>query len=349
MRQGEILKKEPLLSFAIPTWNRGKYIKSTIDSIINQIVQQKIGIEIFVSDNDSKDDTHEILKHYSNKYNFFRYKINEQNLGFDLNLINAIENSKGKYVWTFSDDDLLGEGGLDKILGLIKRFSPNYIITSFSEFIEKDSKARELICIRGVKKYKGVKSDITDLDFKRLLSIVLDDSGFVSVNVFKKEVLKLNEIRSNYKKVKAWSHLWMVGQATINGGGILSPYEVVKKRVYNSPTEYSVFTKQLPESLDIIFRYLDVDKSFQGKFFTELSHKYLSLWPMLVISVQLKIENKGIDINNFSKLIFRKSTIVYTRYLFPIIPKFIIVLPTKIIRLIHGKGFTLFDPIKRSF
>lgn len=344
MIRNEVLENKPLLTFAVPTWNRGKYIKSTLDSIINEIIKQENKVEIFVSNNASTDNTVEILKEYSNKYDFFKFKTNEQNLGFDLNLLNAIENSNSIYVWTISDDDLLHEGALKKILDLIKEFNPNYIITDYTEFITKNGIMKELYSNREIKvNNKSVANYDTSLDFKQLLSIGLDDCGFFSVNVFKKEALKIEEIRLNYKKVKAWSHLWMVGQATIHGGGFISPYKAILKRLDNSYVGYKVFTKQLPDSFGFIFDILDVDKTFRKDFFKKLSHKYLSLWGMIVLGVQLKIRNRKMDIDNISKLILTKPKVVYLRFIFPVIPRFVVILPTKLMRWIKGKGFTVFD------
>src|ERR1035438_7055720 len=45
-----------------------------------------------------------------------RYIRNTQNIGADANFLQCFEQALGKYVWLFSDDDLIVPGGLAKIL-----------------------------------------------------------------------------------------------------------------------------------------------------------------------------------------------------------------------------------------
>lgn len=46
-----MIDKNPVLSFAIPTWNRYKEIKECLDSMIKQIIEVNKNVEIFISDN----------------------------------------------------------------------------------------------------------------------------------------------------------------------------------------------------------------------------------------------------------------------------------------------------------
>ena len=57
--------KEPLVSVYIPSRNYGKYLDKSIESVINQIYKNW---ELFIIDEDSKDDTLKIAKKYKNKY-----------------------------------------------------------------------------------------------------------------------------------------------------------------------------------------------------------------------------------------------------------------------------------------
>ena len=50
-----------------PVKNEGKFIKNTLDSIVNQTVKPK---EWIIVDDGSTDDTLEILKKYASKYNW---------------------------------------------------------------------------------------------------------------------------------------------------------------------------------------------------------------------------------------------------------------------------------------
>lgn len=66
----------PLVSICIPAYNNRDVIEKTIDSILNQTYTN---IELVIVDDNSKDDTYEILK----KIDDDRVRVlrNEQNLG----------------------------------------------------------------------------------------------------------------------------------------------------------------------------------------------------------------------------------------------------------------------------
>ena len=336
-----MINNKPIITFAIPTWNRGDYLRESLDSIIEQILQQETAVEIFVSDNASSDSTNNILRQYSMKYGFFRYSINSANVGFDLNLINAISHSEGVYIWTFSDDDLLQKDALNKMIELIKNFSPNYICPIFDQFTLKNGELKKLQLENYFKKFNKIKNDIQGLDFQKIIQFQLDRSGYLSINIFKRSTLKLEDIKSNIDKVKAWSHLWMLAQATISGGGIISSYSAVSQRIDNSSTNISVFLKQLPDAFEFIFYQFKIDKSFQKMFFKKLSDEIFSFRGLIYITILLKLKYSKMDLAQINGKILKLSASLYFKVIFPIIPRFLLVLLTKIVRWKKGIGFNL--------
>jgi abequosyltransferase len=58
--------KKPLLSICIPTYNREKYLKSAIESVLSQADEKNRNlIEICISDNCSKDNTEKLVKTFA--------------------------------------------------------------------------------------------------------------------------------------------------------------------------------------------------------------------------------------------------------------------------------------------
>jgi abequosyltransferase len=99
------------LSICIPTLNRVKFIEETLDSIVSQYDGS---FEIVVVDGGSVDGTIDVLRNYSEKYDFFRYFCSpaEQpkapsNQGFDRDCDLAVRLSQGQYCWLMTDDDTL--------------------------------------------------------------------------------------------------------------------------------------------------------------------------------------------------------------------------------------------------
>lgn len=109
------------LTFGIPTYNGSKYISNTLSSIVSQLnpITAK-SIEIVIVDNNSTDDTGKIVNSFSSQLNI-RYIKNEQNIGFDKNVLKVISHSLGDFIWLLADDDSLEEGALAYVLTVIER------------------------------------------------------------------------------------------------------------------------------------------------------------------------------------------------------------------------------------
>jgi len=116
------MNKNIELTIGIPVHNGSKYIKDTINSIIEQIDDiNRNEIEILISDNASIDETPEIIKKYVEKYpNLFSYFRNNENVGADRNIDNIFKKAKGNFVWICGDDDEIITGQLKNVLEKIK-------------------------------------------------------------------------------------------------------------------------------------------------------------------------------------------------------------------------------------
>jgi abequosyltransferase len=112
------------LSICIPTFNRGEYIKSTIDSIVNQCCDN---IEIVISDNASTDNTEIIVKKYIEKFSNIKYIRQKVNLGADLNYLEVVKYANGNYCWFLGSDDQLVDGSLAIVLKVIAQHNDIYI------------------------------------------------------------------------------------------------------------------------------------------------------------------------------------------------------------------------------
>lgn len=118
----DMAKNQPLISFAIPTYNFGKFIGDTIESIIEgaELIARN-DYEIVVLDGGSNDDTHEVLEKLKCKYGNVRYKINPIRGGIDRDLNEVAGMCAGAYIWLFSSDDLLLKGWDRHIVPLLDR------------------------------------------------------------------------------------------------------------------------------------------------------------------------------------------------------------------------------------
>src|ERR1700754_3475143 len=111
---------EILLSICIPTYNRASYLQKCLDAIFSQIDDTiRPLIEVYISNNNSPDNTDDIVDSFIEKGFEIGYHKNEVNIGPDLNIAACFAKAKGKYAWVFSDDDFILPGYLPKIMKLL--------------------------------------------------------------------------------------------------------------------------------------------------------------------------------------------------------------------------------------
>jgi len=91
----KIINENPYISICIPALNMKKYIERTILSIINQSFQD---FEIIIVNDNSKDDTADIIKRLQLEDNRIKLINHNINKGVYYSRVEAILFSKGKYI-----------------------------------------------------------------------------------------------------------------------------------------------------------------------------------------------------------------------------------------------------------
>ena len=99
----KIYNKNPYISICLPTLNMEKYIEKTFLSIINQSFQD---FEIIIINDNSNDETEKIIKKLKLEDKRIKLINHDINKGVYYSRIEAILNSKGKYIILMDPDDL---------------------------------------------------------------------------------------------------------------------------------------------------------------------------------------------------------------------------------------------------
>lgn len=110
-----------LLSICIPTYNREKYLRDTLESIVSQdIFKNTNDVDIVISDNASTDGTRELVEKYLKLYpEKIIYHRNDSNIGF-ANFEKVLSIADGKFLKLNNDTLLLKPDSLEKMLSYIK-------------------------------------------------------------------------------------------------------------------------------------------------------------------------------------------------------------------------------------
>lgn len=97
------MKNKYLISICIPTHNRDKLLDATLNSLINQDLDNDV--EIVVLDSASTDNTKGVVKKYLRYHKHINYQYNKIKQGIDLDMSLSVEYARGEFCWLVSDDD----------------------------------------------------------------------------------------------------------------------------------------------------------------------------------------------------------------------------------------------------
>ena len=112
------------LSICIPTYNFGKFIGLTLDSLLPQVCS---GVEVVVLDGGSIDDTADVVSIRQREYPQLTYHHQSFRGGIDRDIEKVVSLAQGQYCWLFSADDIKLPGAVNKILKAIKSNADVYI------------------------------------------------------------------------------------------------------------------------------------------------------------------------------------------------------------------------------
>ncbi len=234
--------KRPLLSICIPTYNRASILDETLFSIISDPDFIQDQIEIIVSDNNSTDNTIEIIK----KYPLVNYYSNENNL-LDVNFSYVLQHGNGEYLKLLNDTIRFLPGGLRYLLDSIKEnlhskyslfFYNNKTVkktqivqcSSLGEFINATSFystwignfgiwRRDLSTIKDISLhdshllqvawcYKIASKNAVEIYFNNYLYVkripVKDKTGYNVFKVFIENYLSFSQVYLKQKKISRW-------------------------------------------------------------------------------------------------------------------------------------------------
>jgi abequosyltransferase len=121
----------PLLTIAVPTHNRAGCLRELLSGLAEQLKSELL-VELIISDNASSDETPAVIQEFVARGLHVRYIRNTHNIGPDANFLQCFEQARGKYVWLFSDDDLIVPGGIAKIVSYCA--TANYDLISLRNY-----------------------------------------------------------------------------------------------------------------------------------------------------------------------------------------------------------------------
>ena len=124
------------VSIVVPVYNASKYLKTCLDSLVNQTIDD---MEIIAIDDASLDNSLDILKDYVKNYSFLKVYSNKKNMGQGWTRNRGISLASGEYIGFLDADDYVNINMYKTMYeAAILNNRPDIIVTSL-QFVTDDS------------------------------------------------------------------------------------------------------------------------------------------------------------------------------------------------------------------
>lgn len=280
-----------LVSVLMPVYNSQKYLKESIESILNQTYKN---IEFIIVNDGSTDKSLDIIKSFSDK----RIKIidRKENRGIIFSLNEGIEKCSGKYIVRMDSDDI----------SLNQRIEKQVLYMEKNRNIDASGTGIRII---GSRKILKLPIDYNELKVKSLFSTPL----FHPTVIIKSEILKKVKYPLNcegYEDYMLWKMLISKGYIIsnlseklvyyrINNNGITQNFQKIKEKIWSMYPLYEknlkeIYEEELTQEMIELFLILNntnlisSDKKLNNKELKEKMYK-------LICQIAEKTSNNKID------------------------------------------------------
>lgn len=196
---GKKMLEDGLVSIIMPSWNTGRFIGETIQSVIDQTYTNW---ELIIVDDCSIDNTDKIVKSFGDKR--IKYYHNEENMGAALTRNKALRVAKGEWIAFLDSDDIWMP---EKLEHQIDFMCANNYKFSYTEYEKIDEQSRPLnILVSGPEIVD--RNKIYNYDYIGQLTMMYNAKTYGTIQI--KDIKKNNDyaIRLQlYKKPETYAYL----------------------------------------------------------------------------------------------------------------------------------------------
>lgn len=113
------------VSIIIPVYNTAKYLEDCLESASEQTLKD---IEIIIVNDDSTDNSEDIIKKFCDKDNRFNY-FKQTHKGVSSARNKGIELAKGEYIFFLDSDDIVAEDYFEKLYTNARKYNSDLVLT----------------------------------------------------------------------------------------------------------------------------------------------------------------------------------------------------------------------------
>lgn len=226
------------ISVIIPCYNCEKFIEETVNSILEQSV---LPFEIILINDNSSDNTLNILNNVGKKSEIIKIFDLKINKGSSFSRNYGVDKSKGDYVLFFDSDDLalpnLIEESIKRFDELNDKFDDKYIL-SYCSYVQIDENSKVISRIM-----KGIQTEPEEILGYEFLRNYISTSGVLVKKQFFYKAYKFNESLDYAEDWDLWLRLARLG------GFCYIDKPLVKVRRSNNSVSFNLKNMQLGERL----------------------------------------------------------------------------------------------------
>ena len=234
----------PMLTIAIPTYNRVERLKETLQRVIDEVEGKDV--EIIVSDNASTDYTNEFMNLMINRYSYVKYFRRRENGGFDANFLNCFDKAEGKYVMLLGDDDVLLPGAIESILKCLEQ-RPVAVYLNTSRLLSREP-------IKYANYTVNSKENIECYDKNTFLKNMGIYCTFISALVFDLELVKKIPDKERYAKTNIIQSHILFELLQNEGKYIVNSYNCIASQS-NKTVSYDVYNTWIKNYSELIIKH----------------------------------------------------------------------------------------------
>jgi len=124
------------IDIILPNYNKSNYLEEAINSVINQSLKNW---HLYVIDDNSRDNSWDIIKNFSHLSNVISIKLNK-NMGPSFCRNYGMRISRSKYISFIDSDDIWSNSKLEEQINFMEKDDLNFTYTDYTPFFEGNKK-----------------------------------------------------------------------------------------------------------------------------------------------------------------------------------------------------------------
>jgi len=128
---------EPAIDIILPNYNKSEFLEETIDSIF---LQSYKNWNLFIIDDNSTDNSQNIVNKFKNKNNKITVIFLQKNKGVSFCRNLGIRLSNSKYIAFIDSDDYWDQNKLENQIIFMEKFNHKFTYTNYTPFVVKNNK-----------------------------------------------------------------------------------------------------------------------------------------------------------------------------------------------------------------